>query len=266
MAKEWNWKNKDGSNPGLLYESGNWGDFLKLLWVKTVIDWKSRHSNPINYFDPFAGEIHYPLTPKARHRLRMCANDGFDFIRQNFIAENLWPSAASGARLLAGGKMEIWDADPARRENWRNIPGITVPDSDSGWTLLQNHPADPNAVRLIDPYDFLAEWREYLPLILEKSRDATLLLYLYNRSARNESHFKNYRDFKNALEDANGRRPKLLGRIAADAFLPRSHHEMLFLPSDEDKNRPDFELLLDELALCAEQLADGLRRTAACEA
>lgn len=266
MADAWNWKNKDGSNPGLLYESGNWGDLLKMLWVHSVLDWKQRDGTIVNYLDPFAGEIQYPISRKARHRLALRPIDAFAFIQDEFLRNGYWPSAASGARLTAGGRIEIWDADPGRRERWREVPGVVVPDSESGWSVLRDHPDDPDGVWLVDPYDFLAEWREYLPLVLARSLTATTLVYIYNRSAKSETAFKNYREFKNALEDNAGDRNKRLGRIEADVFLPRSHHEMLLLPSDDDAKRPDFPQLLAELEDLAFQLSDLYGRNAVCEA
>lgn len=266
MTTNWSWKNKNNTSPGLLYESGNWGDLLKLLWVKTVIEWKSQHTPTLNYLDPFAGDVHYPLSPKTRHRLRMCRTDDFTFINDKFLSQQRWPSAAAAAALLIPGTIQVWDADNTRRSHWENIPNVTVADTDSGYALLHELAPEQNTLRLIDPYDFLAEWREHLPHIIRQSYVATTLLYLYNRSARKEEHFKNYRDFKNALEDAMGDRPKRLGRIAADAFLPRSHHEMLLLPSNHDLIQKNIGLLFTSLADQSAMLADGLRRAAACEA
>lgn len=274
MSPDWSWKNKDGTSPGLLYESGNWGDLLKLLWVKAVIDWKGRNGRePVDYFDPFAGDVFYPFTSKARYRIGQIGGDGFAFLEEQFLGHDLWPSAAAAACLCAGGRVDVFDADAGRRDNWSAmsaewppLSGAAVLEGDSGWELLRGREPAPNAVWLVDPYDFLAEWRDFLPLVLEKARAVTLLLYLYNRSAKGDAQFRNYRDFKNALADGRSPRPKRLGRVAADVFLPNSHHEMLFLPSDADLSRDDVGDVLRALAGRADELSRGFARVAACEA
>lgn len=167
--------------------------------------------------------------------------------------------------LLVRGVAEVFDTDPGRQEKWKSCGNVTLLDGESGWTILADHKPDPDGVWLIDPYDFLAEWKEHLEMIVEKSRSTTILLYIYNRSARQDEAFKNYRAFKNALEDI-GPGIKRLGRIAADPFLPNAHHEMLFLPSDSDASDSTFPLLLDDLAIRAFLLAQGLARTYACDA
>lgn len=265
MSTPWNWKNKDGSSPGLLYESGNWGDLLKLLWLKTIIDWKQSHNQIANYLDPFAGDIVYPLTQKTQHRIRQIGRNHFSFLQTRFLDYKLWPSAASGMRPIIQGTVEVFDADPKRREKWAAGENVTLLDADSGWTILEHHAPDPNGIWLVDPYDFLAEWKEHLEMIVEKARTTTILLYLYNRSAKNKEAFKNYRAFKNALEDMRPE-PKRLGRIAADSFLPQTHHEMLFLPSAADAAAQTFPRLLDDLSVRAFLLAQGLARTYACDA
>ena len=266
MAKTWNWKNKDGGKGGLLYESGNWGDMLKMLWLRQVLEWKNNLAGNTNYFDPFAGDVQYDLGKKAAFRLNQTGLDQLDFLRKPFTGQGKWPSAASGARLLAGGKIEVWDADAGRRENWRAESGVAVPDGESGWELLRRHDADSHGVWMVDPYDFLAEWRETLPLIAVKSRATTLLLYVYNRSARNEEHFREYRACKNALDDLRGDLPKRVGRAASDVFLPRSHHEMWFLPAEADCDAPGFDTLLEALAASAAGLERGMRRCGVCDA
>lgn len=266
MPDQWIWKNKDGSAPGLLYESGNWGDLIKLLWTKAVIDWKQATSGPANYLDPFAGDADYPLTRKSAHRIRCTGRERFGFIEKKFLANARWPSAASGLRGVVRGEVEVWDLDEDRRRRWSEQKGFTVADADSGWTLIRDHKDDAKGVWLIDPYDILSEWRERLPLIAERSRRNTILLYIYNRSGKNPETFKQYRVFKNALDDALGERPKRLGRVASDHFLPQAYHEMLFLPSDADIAQPSFPDLLDRLGDEASAVSAGVRTNASCEA
>jgi len=266
MASTWNWKNKDGGTGGLLYESGNWGDLLKMLWVKSVLDWKNKFVTSVNYFDPFAGDVYYPLGKKTLHRVSQCGMPEFDFLREAFLHRGLWPSAASGARLAARGRVEVWDADPGRRENWSREAGFALLEGESGWQLLERHQGDIDAVWLIDPYDFLAEWRDRLQLVADKSRATTLLLYVYNRSAKNDKTFREYRACKNALEDIRGDLPKRVGRAAGDVFLPTSHHEMWFLPSEADCAAPGLDSLFERLADTALRLENAMRRCGVCDA
>ncbi len=266
MATPWNWKNKDGASGGLLYASGNWGDVLKMMWLLAIIAWKKENvTESVNYFDPFAGDVHYPVSEKTLRRIKRCDSARLAPLGNAFVDNGLWPSAASGARAVAGGSIDVWDADPGRRDNWRNTPGVTVATEGDGWRLLRERAPDPRAVWLLDPYDFLAEWREHLPLVAETSRTTSILLYLYNRSAKSDAAFRDYRACKTALEERRGDLPKRVGRAAADVFLPRSHHELWFLPSGDDANAPGFESLLGDLAASAASLDEIIRRSGVCD-
>lgn len=262
---EWQWKNKDGSRPGLLYESGNWGDILKLLWLIECTKWKQERGGPVNYFDPFAGDVRYPLGRRTRYRLESSFPEGFANVARPFLDAGFWPSSASVARLLAGGTAEVWDADPGRRSNWQAAEGVTVPEAKDGWELVRAKAADARGIWLIDPYDFVAEWREQLPVVVEKARSTTVLLYLYNRSGRGEAQFKQYRAFRNALEDARGDLPKRIGRVAADAFLPQCYHEMIFLPSSDDCKDDATKQLMERLAELCVKVDAGLQRVGVCD-
>lgn len=250
--QNWSWKNKNGAQGGLLYDSGNWGDILKMLWLQEVIGWKQRSGKPVKYVDPFAGDVTYPLGKKQAFRLTQCRRDGglpqLDFLREAFLDKGLWPSAASGAVCLAAGSVEIWDADAERRGSWQQTAGVTVAENvDSGWDRIARTEADPQGLLLVDPYDFLAEWRERLPLLAEKSAGTSVLLYLYNRSGRSRETFADYRRFRGRLDDLTEGRAKRVGRVAADSFLPDAWHEMIFLPCASDADAPGFEALLDSL-------------------
>lgn len=248
MAGEnWTWKQKDGARGGLLYEAGNWGDILKMLWLAEAVRWKENSGRRVRYVDPFAGNVHYPQGKKTAFRLARCALPQLDFLREPFLDKNLWPSAASGALLLATGGAEVWDADEGRREAWRAAGAPPAENADSGWDIVARARPDPDAVLLVDPYDFLAGWREHLPLLVEKSGGISLLLYLYNRSGKSGERFADYRRFRGRLDDLTAGRPKRIGRVAADGFLPDAHHEMIFLPCGADAARTGFDALLERL-------------------
>lgn len=256
----WKWKGKDGSAGGLLYESGNWGDLLKMLWLSAILSWKRQFDAPTNYLDTFAGDTSYPVGRKTLFRIRRAAMPEFAFLETPFIATGRWPSSASAARLLTEGRIEVFDADFGRRQRWSAESEVAVPEAASGWDVLAGRDPDTDGVWLVDPYDFLSEWRQWLPMLLDKASQTTVLLYVYNRSAKNTEAFREYRAFRNALEDLRGDAPKRIGRIAADPFLPRSHHEMVFLPGAADRERESFDSLLATLASRTERIVS------ACEA
>jgi len=246
--KEWNWKAKDRATGGLLYESGNWGDFLKLLWLTAVVQWKS-HRGSLEYYDPFAGDVSYPLGKKTAARLSAANLEYFDAIHDEYVKNLRWPSSAAAVRPLFTGPAMVWEKDDARRANWQKVQEVTVADGvASGWELLEKQTTGEAAVWLLDPYDILAEWREWLPLILERAVTSTVVLYIFNRSGKNDEAFREYRAFRKAVEDGRGALPKRLGRAAADAFLPKHYHEMLFLPCVTDVETPGFTDLTEELA------------------
>ncbi|MCC8190234.1 MAG: hypothetical protein LIP77_06295 [Planctomycetes bacterium] len=256
----WNWKGKDGGGGTLLYESGNWGDILKMLWLLAIIAWRQQGGAPIRYFDPFAGEVRYPLGRAYASRIRQAGLSELDGLAAPFLQAARWPSCAAAARFLIPGPVEVFDADPERRARWRQVPGVTVLDGTSGWEILARREPDPDGLWLVDPYDFLAEWRQHLDHLMATTRTCSVLLYLYNRSARSAEAFRDYRAFRSALDEACGERPKWLGRVAADAFLPRSHHEVLFLPGESDRAREDLAALGEELGRRAYLVAAGLER------
>lgn len=260
-ARNWKWKNKDGAQGGLLYDSGNWGDILKMLWLAEIIRWKQRDGRAVNYTDPFAGDVRYPMGKKITFRLDQCRLPELDFLNDTFLNGGFWPSAASGALLLAAGAAEVWDADSGRRDAWRDAGVPVVENAASGWEIVARAEPDPDGVLLVDPYDFLAEWREQLPLVAEKSGTVTTLLYLYNRSGKSGEAFADYRRFRGRLDDLLGDAPKRIGRVAADSFLPDSYHEMIFLPSAADAAGDGFDALLDRLGECAFRLHQAQART-----
>ena len=253
-GRNWNWKNKNGAQGGLLYDSGNWGDMLKMLWLAEIVRWKQQNGCTVNYRDPFAGDVRYPLGKKIAFRLSRSCLQQLDFLQTPFLDKGFWPSAASGALLLATGETEVWDADSGRRDAWRDAGVAVAENAASGWDIVSRTAADPEAVLLVDPYDLLAEWQERLELIVEKSRTVSTLLYLYNRSGKSKEAFAEYRRFRGRLDDLAGETPKRIGRIAADGFLPDSYHEMIFLPCAADFARSGFGAALDRLGDCAAQL------------
>ncbi|MFW5857364.1 MAG: hypothetical protein ACOCX4_05750 [Planctomycetota bacterium] len=239
MAEHWSWKPADASAPGLLYEPGNWGDLLKGLWVVAIVRQLLAVPNAADaafvLVDPFAGAHDYPLTPGARRRLGELGNaPGADRLR-TATADGRWPSAAllaadaaeAGGRAVRG---RVFDAHAERAASFDGDPRFERIAARDGYAAAVAHAPPPNGLLLIDPYDFLGEWAEQIDTILRAARTTSVLLYLYNRSARGAKYLRAYRDFRNALERGRGEAPYCIGRTPADGFLPSAHHEIVFLP------------------------------------
>jgi hypothetical protein len=253
-ASGWKWKGRDGSRGGLLYEAGNWGDILKLLWLSATIRWKAG-AGKIEYLDPFAGDVVYPLSRDTVLRVRVLELEGFETVRTFLAEKNEWPSAATMAGLLPVGKRSVFDADPEKRGRWRETPGVSVLEGISGWEILASRHPDPCELRLVDPYDFLAGWQDFLPIVSGPASGASTLLYVYNRSAGGSQAFAAFRAFRSALIAARSGLPGYCGRAAGDVFLPRAHHEIYFLPSRDDAGRRDFSVLAETLGRVSKGLA-----------
>jgi len=86
-------------------------------------------------------------------------------------------------------------------------------------TVLELQPCD---LLLFDPYDLFERWPEWNDRLLAASHDRDIIIYLYNKSPRGVSQFHQYR----ALRERWKGRPLVLGRVAADALLPRAWHEV----------------------------------------
>lgn len=247
--ESWSWKGKDGSRGRLLYEPGNWGDLLKALWATVFLAWAGRHFGPerVNYLDPFAGAPSYPMSAQTKCRFIRARMESLAFLKEGFVDADIWPSTALMSRSLVAGNAVVFDADPDRFTQWDGIEGFTPMAAATGWDLVERAEADPYALWLVDPYDLIAEWRDYLPCLLRKTGQSSLLVYVFNRSARNAEAFAEYRAFRNALDDGLGDGRKYLGRVAADAFLPKAHHEMLLLPSLAARGHSHFGELVERL-------------------
>ncbi|MDR1613157.1 MAG: hypothetical protein LBT97_10320 [Planctomycetota bacterium] len=262
MARDkWTWKAKDGTPGGLLYAPGNWGDLLKALWLTTFITW-SREGLPDgirHYVDPFAGAPDYPLGAGTKCGFLRGGLESFSYIDREYLRKGLWPSSAALFRSLSTAPMTVFDVDAERRERWRNFPGATVADAGDGWDVLQSGSPAGNDLYLVDPYDFLAQWRGKTEALLAKTAPCTLLLYVYNRSAKKAEHFREYRAFRGFLDGRTGGE-YIFGRVGSDPFLPSSHHEMYLFPSPEARGSPVFALLAGSLERTTLQLDAVMRK------
>ncbi|MBN2711554.1 MAG: hypothetical protein JXR97_03855, partial [Planctomycetes bacterium] len=161
-----------------------------------------------------------------------------------------WPSAAQvvlDAVGAGGGEFRICEADPERRKSYCACPSFTVSGYDCGWDELVASGGEEWSLILIDPYDFLQDWRDHLDAVVDAARGSSTMVYIYNRSGRKKEFFREYRKFRNRLDDLWASGEKLIGRVAADSFLPDSYHEMLFLPSKILQKEKHFTGLLAEL-------------------
>ena len=264
----WTWKEKNNAGGRLLYEPGNWGDILKAAWVTRAIQWLAETNGAarIRYVDTFAGAADYPASPRVKQRLALASLPDVRMFASDFLERGRWPSAARLAALaLPNGAVAVFDADAERRETFRDAGIFRMLDAECGWDAARDAAPDGTGLILLDPYDFLAEWRERLPFVLRLAERTNVLVYVYNRAARSREAFRDYRDFRNALDDARGGLRKVLGRAAADGFLPTAHHEMLFLPCPRVAESSAFEALREALADGAFRTAEGVTRAGAVD-
>jgi hypothetical protein len=200
---EWRWK--DPAQGALLrYEPGNWGDILKGEWLCLWLEWKAAAGGAtLRYQDPFCGWQDYPVTEPTRQRVL-----GSPATR---YASYLGLSSAS---LVARHGQSLGLQVESRLSD-REAP-------------LELHPSD---LLLFDPYDFFERWPEWNEMVLEASRDRDVVVYLYNKSPRGVSQFRQYQ----ALRERWKGRPLVVGRVPADSVLPRAWHEVwLAGPSAQD--------------------------------
>lgn len=258
----WTWKAKDGALGGLLYEPGNWGDLLKALWLTIFVDWSREgiDGGIRRYVDPFAGAPAYPLGAQTKSRFLAAGLAELSPIEAEFLEKGLWPSSASLFRLHSPAPMLVFDADAERLARWRDFPGAVVADAVDGWAALRAEDSLAGSdLVLADPYDFMGEWRENADALLSRAASCTLLLYVYNRSARKAEHFREYRAFRGYVDEKTGG-GYLFGRAASDPFLPSCHHEMFLFPSPEVAAGPAFSRLAGALENGTLRLDEAMRR------
>ncbi|MCC8181247.1 MAG: hypothetical protein LIP23_10110, partial [Planctomycetes bacterium] len=220
----------------------------------------------VEYCDPFAGRVAYEMDAKTRFRIGQLKLDCFVPIRERFLERGQWPSSASAAQAVLGGIVQVFDADEGRRNEWAESASAEVMAGESGWKIVADRETSARCVWLIDPYDFVAEWRDQLPAVLDKAKQSSVLLYVYNRSARSPEAFAEYRAMRNKLADGRIGQAARLGRVAGDAFLPTSHHELFFLPGKDDAANPEIETLYRRLEHQALTLAGAVADAAAFDA
>lgn len=247
---EWGWNPKRGKSAGLLYEPGNWGDLLKNAWLVRVLEWAlKRREGSFSYVDLFAGAPVYHLPPVSARRYHAFSDEALCRYASSFVDNGVWPSAASLAKTVDPNcDVTVCEADPARRQALIDSGQFNVSPTDDGWQALREHGPGGNSFVLVDPYDFLAEWDEQLSAVLECAKSAVTLVYIFNRSGRGQEHLRRYRKFRTALDDVWCEKIKLIGRVPADSFLPRTHHEMLMLAPETIAGDKTYLVLRDSLA------------------
>ncbi len=264
---DWIWRDHDGDGR-LLYEPGNWGDLLKAQWAVTVVRWlREQHPDrKLVLLDTFAGAPEYPLSAASRRRLGQLADADFDGFCRPWTERARWPSTAALSLAAGdGGAGRIFDLDPGSCAEWAKVPGIELMALDSGWNIEEQMLPDSAGLVLIDPYDLLAQWREYLASLVEMARQTTVLIYVYNRAIKSPERMRDYRNFRNALAGLRQDLPVIVGRAPADSFLPTAHHEMVLLPAQALAGQAASERLYDRLEEKARRLLRVISEGQACE-
>ncbi len=270
MAGTWHWKEGKSDSRKLLYDPGNWGDLFKAAWLTRILP----AMNPDQVCDLFAGAATYELSSRTRSRMQIIADDLLSQAMESFVKDAVWPSAATLCRslLVPSAKVTVCDLDEERQESYRHQTGIAVYEPDDAWVVLSDvtkqHNTDgirsavcaclsaETGLLILDPFDVLAVWREVMPVIISAAKKTTVLLYVYNRSAKNEERLRDYRAFCSSMEKELGGISCMRGRIAADGFLPKAHHE-LWLMGDGVAKQTELAATLEAVTM---KLEDALRR------
>jgi hypothetical protein len=235
----WRWKVRDRNADRrlrLLYEPGNWGDMLKGIWAIAATRWliRSRRLKVLHYLDPFAGAPAYPLTEAAAARLAEVSGTELARLQAPFARRGMFASAASlvGAAAERSGarpQLRVFDLDPECRAAWGRIADAEVLSAASGLDALDRAVQSAPDLVLLDPYDLLAEWKEFLPRMARAAKCSAVLAYVYNRSPRSAGYWNEYRRFREQLEASLKGSALTVGRVPCDAVLPRAYHEMIVL-------------------------------------
>ncbi|MBS2038026.1 hypothetical protein JST97_23780 [bacterium] len=189
--RDWAWKDPE-KGALLRYEPGNWGDILKGEWLCCWLECFGGQS--LRYQDPFCGWQEYPVTEPTRARVLGSPARRY--------SEHLGYSSAS---LVQRHAQKLGISVEA-----------TLSDRESPLQLVCCD------LLLFDPYDFFERWPEWNDLVLQAACQRDVIVYLYNKSPRGVSQFRQYQSLR---ERWKGRHLQV-GRVAADALLPRAWHEV----------------------------------------
>ncbi len=230
---DWEWRDRASGESGLRYEPGNWGDLLKTAWVLRIFDLvddarRARGEVAFRYLDPCAGAPSYPLSDRARERFEHEIPQPLRVVQESFLASGCLASTARCVLEHARSRgtavsLAVFDSDPDKRDRWLAVPEARVIEPTSAAVAIATHSAD---LVVVDPYDLFDRWGEWLPSILAAARAAPVVVYFLNKSPRSAGHFDQYQRLRGALAARSRDIAVLLGRIAADAILPRSFHEL----------------------------------------
>ena len=233
----WTWKVEDreaNTDLRLRYEPGNWGDVLKGSWAVTVARHLARrraeHSSdtpPLRYLDPWCGAETYPLTPGADARLELPESGVY---REAQGTRRAAGRLASTARLVldtwneAGQSLEaqLFDADAVRLATWAGVESVSALHHECGRDALGGEPGD---LLLVDPYDFFVSGSSLIDPLERRAQTEAVLVYLYNKAPRGGGQLRHYEALRRQLSPHR----TLVGRVPADAILPRAWHEVWLL-------------------------------------
>lgn len=242
---QWQWKvgkPADNKRLGMLYEPGNWGDVIKGVWTVAAARAVAHSVNGrnVHYLDPFAGAPTYPLTEGAAQRIGGMAGSDLAQAAEPFVSRKEWPSSALLFRASceaagSSAQMHVFDLDETRRGGWSSVHETVICSQRSGEEVLAAAQSDEPRydLVLVDPYDFLADWKTLLPSVLSVAERSCVLCYIYNRGPRSVGHLNLYKRFRKEFDQRRSSRPFLLGRLACDEMLPRAYHELLLLGPGE---------------------------------
>ncbi|MEZ6183458.1 MAG: hypothetical protein R3F62_00425 [Planctomycetota bacterium] len=230
----WAWRDKEpGRHAGLRYEPGNWGDALKGEWALAALEALLARPGTRTALDPFAGAPVYPLAPASQARLEALADACPRYVRAQaaWVARGELTSTAGLLAAQAGARLalSVFDKDPERRGGWE-APATVLEVEDGAQALREARGGAFDLVH-VDPYDLQSDWGVLLAPALEAlAPEGVLLAYLFNKAPRGAGHQAQYARLRQGLAERLGpARDLRVGRVPADAVLPRAYHEVLLV-------------------------------------
>jgi hypothetical protein len=221
----------------LRYDPGNLGDILKHSWLIAVIEWlfDVEKKECLSYADSFCGCYEYHSIKKYiidRFLLNFKNSRLFCLQENSLKAETYLGSSAIVNNICSKlGKdvtISIFDNDKSKIDTFKGTNIIKF-ELSNGYDIIDDK--NDYDLILLDPYaDFIPNYRKYLPRLVKKSINSSILLFILNLTNSTRQYNKVITRLKECL---GCNQNAIIGRIPAHPFNEaesKYHFEILFLP------------------------------------
>jgi len=186
---------------GLPYDPGNAADLLKHGWLAVMVPWLlSKDAGAFRYADSFAGEWDYELLPRVSARLSRLKSTPLSRYSQSAWQDGRYLGSTGLVGAIASHErrpVEIWVGDRCSDRVARLVANHScheLPESGGGYAVLRSDQR--YDLILLDPFaDFLREAPRWLPEIVARSANCSLLLVVLAESHESEA----YREYVDAF-------------------------------------------------------------------